>query len=78
MLTTPERDFEKEPLTELEKAYLTIAHFQFQYDRLKTAAERVIFSQRPLSKGQLAVLADRLDELMAVTNEPTPKWGPHV
>ena len=67
---------EKPPeLTELDKAYLTIAHFHLQYHRLQCAARHLIATARPaFSKHQTAILTDRLNELNDIANESTPQW----
>lgn len=66
---------ESRQLTELEKAYLTIAHFQLQYSRLQSAAKYLVATERPaFSKHQTAVLKDRLRELNDIANESTPQW----
>ncbi len=74
MTDTPERDYQATPLTELEKAYLTIAQFDLDLHALRTKAQSVLFSRRKLSDAQSAVLTNLLDDLADVTSKSAPKW----
>lgn len=74
MTDTPDRDFATHPLTELEKAYLTIAQFDLDLYALRSKAACVLHSRRKLTSSQSAVLTSFLDDLEQEVVKPAPKW----
>ncbi len=74
MSTTTERDFVTHPLTELEKAYLSLASFDLTLSSLRGKIESLLRSRRKLSSAQSAVLTNLLDDLTEEAAKPAPKW----
>lgn len=72
--TTTERDFATNPLTELEKAYLTIASFDLHLHSLRGKVESLLRSRRKLTTTQSVVLTTLLDELAEEAAKPAPQW----
>ena len=62
------------PLTEYQKALLSIASFDLQYTALERAVDSLLETRRAFSGYQSAVLTARLDDLAELTLKPKPQW----
>lgn len=71
---TPSRDWVAHPLTDVEKAALSIASFDMALYDLRRAAKAVLSSRRKVSGTQNAVLTNLLDDLEQEVQKPAPKW----
>lgn len=74
MSTTTERDLIAQPLTDVEKAALSLVSFDMALYNLRRAAKAVLSSRRKLSGAQSAVLTNLLDDLEQEVQKPAPKW----
>lgn len=60
-----------DPLSDLDRAILQLAHYDLQYHRLRTAARLMLATRRQFSSHQTALLTETVDALeRAVVEEP--------
>lgn len=65
----------REVFSPYEQAILHLAHFDLQYGRLQNAVDSLLRSRRAHTANTESVLTEKLDALLKVAAESTPRWS---